>query len=137
MWTIFWDYLWMSLWCIGSFFFVISYFVLHGQDHLIYPYLLFGYFVAVWPSTYNASMGYFFKLVSVFLGTIAMVMSIIFFNKFSFEVLVVAFISVMIIGLMFQLRLFNSLVKSNIKSAEKMIDEDGLDIDEVIKLAGW
>ncbi|MFZ1075368.1 MAG: hypothetical protein WAN50_03285 [Minisyncoccia bacterium] len=132
-WTILWDYIWMSFWCIGSFFLIIN-----SQDTMsIWPYLLFGYFVAIWPSTYNASMAYLVKLIFVFLGTIAMMAVTLLYGKPTLEVLIITFVIAMIIGWIIQVGLFVSIVKSNIEAAKNIMGEGGLDADEVVKLSKW
>jgi hypothetical protein len=117
-WTILWDYIWMSFWCIGSFFLIIN-----SQDTIsMWPYLLFGYFVATWPQTYNASMAYLVKLIFVFLGTIAMMAITLFYGKSTLEELIITFAIVMVVGWIIQIGLFVLIVKSNIDTAENIMD---------------
>ena len=129
-WTIFWDYAWMSFWCIGSFFLIIN----SHDTTSMWPYLLFGYFVAMWPSTYNASMAYLMKLISVFLGTTAMIMVSLFYGNPTLESLMGIFLVTMFIGWIVQTLLFVSIAKSTIQSARNIMDESGLDAEETVKL---
>ncbi len=119
----FWDYLVMTVWCVGSFIYIVNY----TNSGSIWPYLLLGYCVATVPWTYIAShedsnevnastIGTFF----VCLGTIAMMMIAIFSKTPNLGSMLIVFIIAMLVAWIMQV----ILLISNIKSTEVRNDNN-------------
>lgn len=113
----FWTYLVMTVWCVGSFIYIIYSF---PNTNSIWPFLLLGYCVATGPWVYMASMersteidvssiGSFF----VCLGTVAMMAVILFYKNPTFAVIITTFSIVMLVAWIISIAFFVLTVRAN------------------------